>query len=105
MINEASNLSRNARRQFLTSFPNQNEKHIDFVIAYKPLEVCPANTEALNKRSEFFNELKKESFDVFYIDSSTTNDQSCYALLHCHTERLLKEAEAVRLKMQLKNVI
>ena len=92
------------RKQYLTSFPSQNDKHIDFVIAYKPMQETPENMLCLNKRYEFFNGLKKENFEIFHIESSAASNRLCYALLHCKTERLLKEAEAIRLKMKLKNV-
>ena len=91
-------------QQLLTSFPNDNNKHIDYVIAFRSVEANDQNGELLAKRFEFFNELKKEAFELYPIEGSAMTGQLNYMLLHCSTERLLKEAETVRLKMQLKNV-
>ena len=94
----------NSKRQILTSFPDQNEKHIDFVIVYKQLDGRPTDQECIKKRAEFFKELQKESFDIYDIDPKSTYDKFGYILLHCSTERLLREAESIRLKMPLKEV-
>lgn len=106
MIKNGEQLSNQAetKQQLLTSFPNDNDKHIDYVIAFRDVEVGVHNGLLLTKRFEFFNELKKEGFDLYPIESSGITGNLNYMLLHCSTERLLKEAEAMRLKMRLRNV-
>lgn len=94
----------NSKRQILTSFPDQNEKHIDFVIAYEQLNNSPEDQECLKKRAEFFKELEKESFNIYDINPQSTHDKFGYVLLNCSTERLLREAESIHLKMPLKEV-
>ena len=89
-------------KQILTSFPNLNEKHIDYVIVYKVLDEITENEECLKTRDEFFKQLQKESFDIYNI---TTEEKLIYCLLHCQTNRLLHEAENIHLRMQLKNVL
>lgn len=101
---QLSNRSRVRHQQLLTSFPNDNDKHIDYVIAFKDVEVGAHNGLLLTKRFEFFNELKKESFDLYPIESSGMTGHFNYMLLHCPTDRLLLEAETMRLKMRLKSV-
>ena len=104
MVSDASKNIFDLKRQILTSFPNQNEKHIDFVIVYKVLEEIPENLICLSKQVEFFTELKRQSFDIYEISPSVTGENFSYALLHCNKERLLKEAENIRLRMQIKDV-
>ena len=104
MIAESSKSNFNKKQQVLTSFPGYNAKHIDYVIVYDELEEIPENELSLAKQIEFFTELKRESFDIYNIGPSVNGENCSYALLHCGTKRLLKEAENIRLKMKLKNV-
>lgn len=94
--------------QILTSFPNFNNKHIDYVIVY---EVINENefkdlekVKIRKKRDEFFMQLIVESFEIYNIKIDYENKNFIYALLHCPTVRLLEEAEAMRLEMRLRNV-
>ncbi len=105
MIAQFSQSNFNKKLQILTSFPGDNTKHIDFVIVYDELEETPENELTLTKQIEFFAELKKESFEIYNIDSTVNGEKCSYALLHCSTERLLKEAENIRLKLKIKNVL
>ena len=104
MIAESSKNTFHKKQQILTSFPKDNEKHIDFVIVYDELEETPENEQCLIKQIEFFTELKKESFAIYNIGPTVNGEKRSYALLHCGTERLLKEAENIRLKMKIKDV-
>lgn len=93
--------------QILTSFPNSNDKHTDYVLVYKELTEsddidfklkCSANREI------FFERLAKESIEVYKIERQTNEFKVTFALLHCKTERLLREAELINLEMKLKMV-
>ena len=94
--------------QSLTSFPNQNDKHIDYVLVYeKPTRADNDFTLGHKKetaRRAIFAALKAEKFDVLDIEDTHGGKTVVYSLLHCSIERLLEEAEITRLEMVLKNV-
>ena len=95
--------------QVLTSFPNFNNKHIDCVIAYEEISdeepISKQNQKIKLKRKEFFDDLKRQSFELFDIENELENSRKIvFTLLHCPLERLLQEAENTRLEMRLKNV-
>jgi hypothetical protein len=96
-------------QHILTSFPDDNSKHIDYIITYKKLNDKDDDKGRIEKlRDQFFKKLIRESFDIYYLDlnlSRKNKSNVVFALLHCPNERLLKEAEIVRLEMKLKNVI
>jgi hypothetical protein len=105
--NNNSNSRTNTRnRQILTSFPNSNAKHIDYVIAYKEgnNDDPDKKAEIESMRNAFFEALVNETIDISYIRFEKNEQIQVYALLHCPVERLLKEAEAMKLEMKLKNV-
>ena len=112
--NSNSNGSTNTiNKQILTNFPNSNSKHIDYVIIYEAfteLDLKKKENYLIHSiREEFFNQLKKDSFYIYYIEQELNGDDNkktlIYALLHCSNERLLQEAENIRLEMKLKHVI
>ena len=98
-------ISFDLNKQILTSFPNLNEKHIDYVIVYKVLEETIENEQCLKTREDFFKQLQKESFDIYNINAEEKDEQVVYCLLHCQASRLLHEAENIHLRMQLKHVL
>jgi hypothetical protein len=108
--NGASNLN---NKQILTNFPNSNTKHIDYVIIYEAfteLDLMKKENYLIHSiREEFFNQLKKDTFDIYYIEQEIHENENhkklIYALLNCSNERLLQEAENIRLEMKLKHVI
>ena len=60
--------------QILTSFPNQNEKNIDYIIVYEKLGFL-VNGDTINQRKQivrqaFFNKLFFISFNLFQILSN-----------------------------------
>lgn len=95
--------------QCLTSFPDENNKHIDYVIVYKKFN----DTELKNKkklrthrmRELFFDKLEKETLEIYEIKfTDEKGDPYVYALLHCPIERLLEEAAQLNYEIKLKNV-
>ena len=94
--------------QVLTSFPNQNEKHIDYVFVCKKLDDLNDSSrfkkKCLENRKFFFDYLEKDSFEIYNIDANN-DKKEIFTLLHCKTDRLLKEAEYINLKMKIKSVI
>ena len=89
--------------QIGTSFPGDNNKHIDYVIKYKH-EYDDASTK--QKRINFFNRLKEEGLETYEIKIEN-KDEKCdtvYVLVNCSLDRLLKEAENIKLEMRLKTV-
>ncbi len=94
--------------QLLTSFPNQNNKTIDYVILYERLE--ENIDENLGKKEivqkAFFNNLASQGFEIYELEKRLEGKTIVYALLNCNSmDRLLEEAELVRLYLKLKNVI
>jgi hypothetical protein len=92
--------------QLLTSFPNQNEKLIDFVIAYEKLADENGGADVNRKivQKAFFHKLKIEGFDIYEMEHTHKEKIKIFALLSCSMDRLLEEAELTRLKIPLKNV-
>ena len=96
--------------QKLTCFPNQNDKHIDYVIVYEEdfslqdEQQKQPNENSTRMRENFFAKLRQEQFEIHFIESIEDKKKTIYALLHCSIERLYEEAEAFRLEMRLKNV-
>lgn len=95
--------------QVLTSLPNANDKHIDYVLVYRNIadDDTKINRRFKRKcnenRKRFFERLEKETFEIKNIQMDDEKNE-VYALLHCSTERLLKEAEYTNLEMKLKKV-
>jgi hypothetical protein len=95
--------------QILTSFPNDNEKHIDYVILYKQFSDAELKSRKKQRiermRQLFFEKLRRESFDIYYLNFLDVDNQNyVYALLNCSTERLLEEFSHLNYELQLKNV-
>ena len=100
----------NKNLQLGKSFPGNNKKNIDYVIKYR--EKTNVNSKEHGKqlniqelRKAFFKCLENEDFDIYYIRLKRSNYVKVYALLNCSVDRLLREAEAVKLQMRLKTVI
>lgn len=93
-------------RQICTSFPSQNDKHIDYVIKYEKNlnEDEEAKIDKKSYRRLFFNLIEKENIKVTKLRIQIKNEEHVFALLHCPIERLLKEAEKIKLEMKLKSV-
>ena len=96
-------------QQDLTCFPNDNTKPIDYVIVYKKNNLDDLkkkkNQNAERIRELFFEKLKKESFDLYFINfEDAKSHEYCYVLLSCSTNRLLEEYGFLNYEMQLKNV-
>ena len=94
--------------QLLTSFPNRNDKNIDYVLVYDKLEVTNFDTfenkQKWTVRRAFFDRLRAEKIDTYVIEQNKYNKTLVFALLSCSKERLLEEAELIRLELTLKNV-
>jgi hypothetical protein len=103
MSNENDSLNKVV--QITTSFPNQNEKQIDYVIVYKDNE-NNKNLEYKDAvREEFFQKLRQENVEVNLIEFKTDNEIHVYAIIHCSNERLMLEAEKIKLPVQINSVI
>ena len=98
----------NVNPQLLTSFPNRNDKHIDYVIVYDKLEETDfytlENQQKRVVRRAFFEKLRAENFEIYEIEHKKYNRTRVFTLLNCSIERLLEEAELIRLEMTLKDV-
>ena len=92
--------------QTCTSFPNQNQKHIDYVIKYEKLLTQDPDTQLESKsyRRLFFNLVTEEQIEIYKLRIQIEDEEHVFALLHCPLERLLKEAERSKLEMKLKSV-
>ena len=96
--------------QNLTSFPNQNNKHIDYVLVYEEEgEEEEKKSEAEESkeriREGFLKALEAESFEWFRIVHEKKGQKLVYILLNCKEERLLEEAEIIKIQMTLKHVL
>lgn len=98
----------NNEQQLLTHYPDDNLKKIDYIIKFKP----PKRVEVQYRIEAFFKEIISHQIQVKYLNvrniknikDNENNDDFTYALLHCPLERLLIEAETIRLEMDLKKV-
>ena len=90
--------------QITSSFPNENEKQIDYVIVYKDNEKNKNVAYKMQVRDEFFQKLRQENVEVKLIEFKTKNEIHVYALIHCPNERLMIEAEKIKLRMPINNV-
>ena len=81
--------------------------HIDYVLVYDKLnESDGAKYESkLLARRAFFEKLKEEKVNLYDIEHKVENKTKVYTLLNCSLDRLLEEAELIRLEMTLKDVI
>ena len=98
-----------ANPQLLTSFPNQNNKIIDYVIVYERLE--DNIDENLGKKKKIvqkalFDNLASQGFEIYELEQRNEGKTIVYAMINCNSmDRLLEEAELARLYLKLKNVI
>ena len=100
-------MRKNTEFRHLTSLPNANDKHIDYVIAYRVLDENESerNATIVEMREAFFDELKRQqSFEIHNVEYTNEKRTYVYALLHCPHERLLKEAQTMRLELRLKRI-
>jgi hypothetical protein len=101
-----SSLVANSDVQNPTCFPNQNSKRIDYVIFYKySLKETQAefNKHELIRKS-FLDRVIAEGIEVEHLRYSEDNNINVFVLLHCPIERLLIEAERLKLQMNIKKV-
>jgi hypothetical protein len=92
--------------QLTTSFPGENHKPIDYVIVYKHSNnIDPKEKKDKDQvRQSFFNKLKDEKLELKHLEFRSNSEVHNYVLVHCPIERLMKEAQLVKLQMRLKNV-
>ncbi len=89
--------------QNFACLPSCNQKRIDYVIRYS--FDSEANQELKRQYIKlFFNELKNESIEVYTLEVKNKNIKNIYALLTCPIERLLAEAEKIKIEIKLNNV-
>jgi len=91
--------------QITTSFPNENEKRIDYVIVYKVSDE-ESGDKFINDaiRDEFFQKLRQEKIEVKLIEFKNEKQNLIYAILHCPNERLMVEAEKIKLAVRINKV-
>ena len=92
--------------QLLNSFPNQNDKTIDYVIVYEKPEDDKDDHIQRRKivQEAFFDKLKSQGFDVYEIEHKHYEKSMTFVLLNCSMDRLLEEAELSRVELIIKNV-
>ena len=76
-----------------TCFPNDTNKHIDYVIKYKQKEkIDDIEEKRIEKRNRFFTPLENQGFLIYHLKDDTTNEEDLpekehysnfYALLNC----------------------
>ena len=90
----------------LNYFPNDQTKHIDYVIHYKQTDKTERDIELKKSRNKFITQLKvREGFEIhkiIKIKDKPENSKSIYLLLNCSLERLMQEAERMHLELPLK---
>ena len=90
--------------QITTNFPNENEKRIDYVIVYK-IGDEKSNDNFINAiREEFFQKLRQENVEIKRIEFKNEKQNLIYAILHCPNERLMIEAEKIKLAVRINKV-
>ena len=98
--------------QWLTNFPDNMSKRVDYVITYTYKDEPPSGVESdedvrfkKDMRELFFQRLNADHIDTYPIDIRLNDGtHKVYVLLHCQTERLFDEAQRVNLQMRLNNV-
>ena len=94
--------------QKLTSFPNNNEKRIDYVITYEfdaedeQKEIFKAKER---KREAFLKKLQNETIEIYKIRREEKKSVQIFYLMHCPMKRLFEEAERIKLEMKISNVL
>ena len=104
-----TNKSKAPDPQISTSFPNDNDKHIDYVVVYKKIANATSEKdfEKEKYRQLFFQQIEKESIEFMELSDSDfyeNGSKLVFVLLHCPLKRLLVEAEAIGLEMKLISV-
>ena len=96
----------NKEPQVLTSFPNQNNKHIDYVLTYKYSENVNDEDFKRNElvRKSFLDRLRNEEIEIDFIKFKKKNEYNVYILLHSPIKRLLLEAEKIKHEMRINPV-
>lgn len=56
-------------------------------------------------REDFYKKLLDETIEIYFLDFKNGKENNVYVLLHCPLDRLLKEAEEIKLEMRINNVI
>ncbi|CAF0718472.1 unnamed protein product [Brachionus calyciflorus] len=90
--------------QITTSFPNNNQKRIDYVIFYKYSDDETNNQDFEEKqkfRKKFLESISEESIEYYDLKFNRQNEKHHFLLLHCPLKRLFKEAENLKLEMRL----
>lgn len=97
--------------QIGTSFPNDNRKHIDYVIKYAKLQLDKIDHDDIKEnivkesyRRLFFEQVAIENIEIYDIVIKHEEKEHCYVLLNCPMKRLLTEADTTKLEMKLKTV-
>ena len=99
-----SQMAESENHPIFTNFPD-NKKKIDYVLKYDiPLEIDADFIEKESYRSLFFEEVKKQSIEIYNLEIKTDSKIITYVLLNANIERLLDEAELIKLEMKLKTV-
>jgi hypothetical protein len=97
-------MNKTSKIQITTNFPNENEKRIDYVIVYK-IGDEKSNDNFINAiRAEFFQKLRQENVEIKQIEFKNEKQNLIYAILHCPNERLMIEAEKIKLAVRINKV-
>ena len=91
----------------LNYFPNDQTKHIDYVIYYEDKPNIKNKEEKKEMREKIKKLIENEGFDIHQIEwksNKQENSKSIYLLLNCSLERLMQEAERMHLEIPLKDV-
>ena len=80
----------------LNSFPSDKTKHIDYVIYYKD----NSEKEVIKKRIAFKSLLENEEFKIEHLQDK--RNKRNFWLLNCSLERLMNQAERMKLEYPLK---
>ena len=110
--------------QLCTSFPNNNTKQIDFVLHIRDKTDNIINDDDENFASNFsqseiddyfrkyeareamMSEMREEGLEIYeFPPFQKRTSTHIYKLIHCPKERLLKEAEEMKLEVDLKDQI
>jgi len=101
------NIKSITRDQILTNFPD-GTKRIDYVFKYdKPLNETDYDADFIEKESYrrlFLEQIKRQKIEIYNLEIKADTKISTYILLNANIERLLDEAENVKLEMKLKTV-
>ena len=86
----------------LNYFPDDQKRYIDYVIYYE--ENADTTEECKKKRNAYNLKLISEGFKIKVLQEKSKKSKIYFLLLNCSLDRLMIEAERLKIEIPLKSV-